>query len=446
MPSSQRTKSRNEVAATTADSPPSALLEVVDNVNLLVVVGSGGVGKTTTSAALGVLGALRGRNTLVLTIDPARRLLQALGLDGGALAPNVPVEVLPRMTAALENPASPFARGACGRLDAMMLDPEIGAEQMVERLLPDASLREEVMGNRIYRALLPALGASPDLVALELLADLHRAGRYDLIVLDTPPTHNTADFLAAGQTFANFINEGVLKWFAKVPARGENQKQSFWSRGSSAAMGVLGRLFGAEILPDIAQFFRSFRDVMPAMRARSEATDALLRADVTRFIAITAPGETSLREAKHLVALLRHETLPFAGFVVNRVLMAPAAFADAAKMADSAAALRERLTAGGMAVEAAHNLSERLVAGAANLHHLDRADAHHIEQLRGFAGKGTFISVVAQMEHDLHTLPQLCALAGSLVVGTGDLDRSASPGGGSDAKPRALDSHSPPQP
>jgi anion-transporting ArsA/GET3 family ATPase len=300
----------------------------------------------------------------------------------------------------------------------MMLDPEIGAEQMVERLLPDPSMRAEVMGNRIYRALLPALGASPDLVALELLADLHRAGTYDLIVLDTPPTHNTADFLAAGQTFANFINEGVLKWFSKVPARGETQKPSLWSRGSSATMSVLGRLFGAEILPDIAQFFRSFRDVMPAMRARSEATDALLRASVTRFVAITAPGETSLREAQHMVALLAKESLPFAGFVVNRVLKAPDAFGDADKMAESAAALRHRLRAGGMAAEAAEALAARLIEGAANLHHLDRADAHHVERLRAFAGKDAFITVVPQMELELHTLPQLAALAAMLVEGT----------------------------
>ncbi|MCB9740802.1 MAG: ArsA family ATPase [Deltaproteobacteria bacterium] len=407
-------------------SSANGLLAAVDSCDLLVAVGAGGVGKTTTSAALGLLGAMRGRRTLVLTIDPARRLLQALGLHDRTLPPNEPVEVLPRMSDALGVGHSPHQHAVLGSLDAMMLDPEIGAEQMVERLLPDPALREEVMGNRIYRALLPALGASPDLVALELLADLHRSKRYDLIVLDTPPTHNTADFLAAGQTFANFINEGVLKWFAKVPAPGENKKPSLWSRGSSAAMGVLGRLFGAEILPDIAQFFRSFRDVMPAMRARSEATDALLRSDVTRFVAVTAPGETSLREAEHMLALLQQEGLPFAGFVVNRVLQAPTVLADQQRVQQSAAALRARLISTGMAeVEAAH-LSARLLEGASRLHHLDRADAAHIERLRRMGGSKRFLTVVPQFEHDIHTLGELRDLSTRLVDGAAeDLDRSA---------------------
>ncbi len=395
----------------------NGLLEAVDRCGLLVAVGSGGVGKTTTSAALGLLGALRGRRTLVLTIDPARRLLQALGQHDRTLPPNEPVEVLPRMAPALLGGASPFETERLGSLDAMMLDPEIGAEQMVERLLPDPSLREEVMGNRIYRALLPALGASPDLVALELLADLHRSGRYELIVLDTPPTHNTADFLAAGQTFANFINEGVLKWFAKVPAPGENKKPSLWSRGSSAAMGVLGRLFGSEVLPDIAQFFRSFRDVMPAMRARSEATDALLRSNVTRFVAGTAPGETSFREAGHMLALLEREGLPFAGFVVNRVLQAPAVLAEPERLAESAVALRGRLVATGMAADEAEHLAARLLEGADRLHHLDRADAQHVDRLRALGGKGSFLTVVPQMEHDIHTLAELRELSTRLVQG-----------------------------
>ncbi len=404
---------------TTASAQTNRLLQCVDEAQLLVAVGSGGVGKTTSAAALGLLGALRGRKTLVLTIDPARRLLQALGLDGDACAPNTALPVLPRLQGALGEAVDgdPWRRGALGSLDAMMLDPELGAEQMVERLLPDPKMRDEVMGNRIYRALLPALGASPDLVALELLAELQRTGRYELIVLDTPPTHNTAEFLQAGQTFANFINEQVLKWFAKVPARDDTSRPGLFARGSSAAMGVLGKLFGAEVLPDIAQFFRSFRDVMPLMRARSEATDALLRSSATRFVAVTAPGETSLREARHMLDLLRREGLPFAGFVVNRVLQVPGALTDPARVERSAEALIARLVRGGMTPEAARHLADRLRDGASRLQNLDAADAAHVTSLRKMAGSGTFLSVVPQMEHDIHTLPELRDLAGRLAAG-----------------------------
>ncbi len=414
------------------------LLESVDRARLLVAVGSGGVGKTTTAAALALLAARRGRKTLVLTIDPARRLLQALGLDGADCVANTPLPVLPRLHQQLlagdSNAAYSLVAPEATALDAMMLDPALGAEQMVERLLPNPALREEVLGNRIYRALLPALGASPDLVALELLAELHRRNQYELIVLDTPPTHNTAEFLQAGQTFAHFINEQVLKWFAKVPARDESSRPGFFSRGSVAAMGVLGRLFGSEVLPDIAQFFRSFRDVMPAMRARSEATDALLRSPATRFIAVTAPGETSLREARHMLALLQREGLPFAGFVVNRVLMLPQSLGDEARVQAVAASLVARLQHSGMEQQAAAHLAERLCDGASKLRDLDQADAAHVRSLRALVGRTSFLSIVPQLEHDIHTLPQLCDLGARMVQGC-DAAAVSAPGPASSAGP-----------
>lgn len=392
-------------------------VDCIDRASLLVAVGAGGVGKTTTAATLGLLCALRGRRTLVLTIDPARRLLQALGLDGQGMAANTALPVLPRMSGALlEAARPPWQQTDTPVLDAMMLDPERGAEEMVERLLPDPSLRDEVMGNRIYRALLPALGASPDLVALDLLAVLHRRGAYDVIVLDTPPTHNTVEFLHAGQTFANFINERVLEWFSKVPAPADKPaRPSIFARGGSAAMGVLGKLFGAEVLPDIAQFFRSFREVMPRMRAQSEATDALLRSDGTRFVAVTAPGETSLREARHLVEVLRGERLPFAGFIVNRVIQTPASLGDGAAVSAASLDLARRLGEAGMAPEGAAHLAERLREGARRLTALDQADAAHVSVLRQTAGREAFVLVVPQREQEIHTLPELVQLASELV-------------------------------
>lgn len=403
-----------------ADSPTNSMLQMLDESKLIICIGSGGVGKTTTSAALALLAALRGRKTLVLTIDPARRLLQALGLHGRDLPANEPLEVLPRMLDALERPApGRFDHGAegAGSLHAMMLDPEIGASVMVERLLPDDTMREQVLGNRIYQALLPALSASPDLVALELIADLHREGRFDLVVLDTPPAHNTMDFLQAGQTFSNFINERALKWFAKVPRKDVEEKRSFFRRGSSVAMSVLGKLFGAEILPDIAEFFDSFRDVMPLMRERNEQTDALMRSNVTRFVAVTAPGGTSLREAYHLRDLLRSEQLPFAGFVVNRVLQAPESLNDEAHLATLSADLERRLQASGVTAEQAQSLVARVQQGAERLQFLDRADRRQVEELAELAGSNAFCAVVPQMEHDIHRLDELRDLATRLVQG-----------------------------
>ena len=388
-----------------AASPTPPLLQLLERTELLVCIGSGGVGKTTTSAALALSAALSGRKTLVLTIDPARRLLQALGLHDNELPPNTPLEVLPKMSEGLGEGA------AEARLDAMMLDPALGASQMVDRLLPDPSLRAEVLGNRVYQALLPALGASPDLVALELLAELHKRGEYDLIVLDTPPAHNTMDFLQAGQTFANFINERVLKWFARVPKRSEAPKRSIFRRGTSVAMNVLGRLFGAEILPDIAEFFTSFRDVMPLMRERSRQTDALMRSDSTRFVAVTAPGATSSREAGHLLDLLKREGLPFAGFVVNRVLDAAPVEPEAMELALKQA--RSQLSQDD-AVDAEEVVTQ-LRAAHERLAHLAAADAAQVQSLRRLAGPKRLCVVVPQLEHDIHVLPELKALGERLT-------------------------------
>ncbi|MCO4760275.1 MAG: hypothetical protein KC502_02150 [Myxococcales bacterium] len=401
-------------------SSPNPLLETLDSSELIICIGSGGVGKTTSSAALALLAALRGRKTLVLTIDPAKRLLQALGLHDDDLPANTPLEVFPRMTSALSHPEpGPFDLGTekAGSLHAMMLDPEQGASLMVERLLPDKSVREEVLANRIYRALLPALSASPDLVALELIADLHRENNFDLIVLDTPPAHNTMDFLQAGQTFSNFINERVLKWFSRVPRKDSAHKRSIFRRGGSVAMSVLGRLFGAEILPDIAEFFYSFREVMPLMRERNEQTDALMRSDVTAFIAVTAPGATSLREAYHLRELLETEGLPFAGFVVNRVLQAPASLSDEETLQQLSEDLQGRLESTGVPTDQAENLAARVREGAKRLHFMDRADRTQVKELRKLAGDHAFCAVVPQMEHDIHVLDELRDLANQLVAG-----------------------------
>jgi len=378
--------------------------------DLLICIGSGGVGKTTTSAALALRAAMSGRKTLVLTIDPARRLLQALGLAGAELRANTPLEVLPKMAAEI----GPRADGA--RLHAMMLDPERGAEEMVARLLDDPELHDEVLGNRIYRALLPALTAAPDYVALELIADLHAGGAYDLVVLDTPPAHNTVDFLEAGSTFSKFINERVIRFFSMVPGATPGRKPGLIARGGNVAMRLLGKLFGSEVLPDIASFFWSFRDVMPRMKERNNATDALLRSNSTRFIAVTAPGETSLREARYVRQLLDDQGLPFAGFVVNRVVLAPEAIGGQDDRELSLRRLRERLLASGVDPADIGRIDAGLREAADGLLAMEKSDQEHIRTLREMLGGRGFCATAPQLEHDIHVLSELDAVAGRLLA------------------------------
>jgi anion-transporting ArsA/GET3 family ATPase len=391
------------------------LHEVLAHDRLMVLCGSGGVGKTTTSAALALTAALQGRKVLVLTIDPARRLLQALGLHDGTHPSNTPLEVLPRMAGALGHPPG------LGTLHAMMLDAELGAVTMIERLLPDPKLRDRVLTNRIYRAFLPTLAASPDYIALELIHNLMEQGIYDLLVLDTPPMHNAVDFLHAGGTLSSFLNERVLKWFSKVPQPGQKSRFSFLQTGASMAMSVLGRLFGTETLPDIAEFFASFQEVLPRLRQRTEATDRMLRAPGTSFLVVTAPGETSLREAWHLHAELREQSMPFAGFVINRVLERPEALTRLEAADPRAEGLAAQLEQAGLP----GSIAERLVHATAQLEHLVAADATQVQTLRALAGAQGFTTVAPQREDELHTLAELRSL-GELLLSAARRDMLAS--------------------
>ena len=390
--------------------------DVLRKARLIVACGSGGVGKTTTSAALALQAAMAGRRVLVLTIDPAQRLWQALGLktdpDGPPHQPNTPLEVLPRLAAQLPQPLPPG-----GSLHAMMLDASVAAEQMVERLLGDAGNRQRVVQNRVYRAFLPTLAASPEYFALELIYTLREKGQFDLMVLDTPPMHNAIDLLHASNTLSSFINDRVLKWFSKIPLPGEKRGFSFLGAGNSMAMSVLGRLFGQDALPDIAQFFAAFQDVLPKLRDRTQATDRMLRAPDTRVLVVTAPGETCLREARHLHAELMEQEMPFAGFVVNRVLVAAKPTPDLGQLPMVAAALQTA----GLSANRAQDAARELLESAEDLQRLADADARHVEALGHLAGAGRVCAVVAQRDGDIHTIAELASL-GAEIAGAHGLD------------------------
>lgn len=402
--------SKSPSPASTSPSPATATLQ---NAKLIVLAGSGGVGKTTSSAALALQAALSGRRVLVLTIDPAQRLLQALGLQGDdparKPAANVPHEVLPKLQHLVPG-AHPD-----GSLHAMMLDAGQGAIAMVERLLPDPVLRDRVLTNRIYKAFLPTLQASPDYMALELLFELSQDPRFDLVVLDTPPMHNALDFLKAGHTLASFINDRVLKWFAKVPQPGAKKSTfgSLFGTGSSMAMSVLGRLFGADALPDIAEFFSSFNEVLPKLKDRALATDAMLRAPTTRFLVVTAPGETSLREARHLFLQLQQHGIQPAGFIVNRMLQVPVELSET----PDHDALTARLIQGGLDPHKAAVMAVRLSLAAERLLHLGRSDLEHLRELQRMVGPRGFCAPVPQREGDVHSLGQLRGLGQTILDG-----------------------------
>jgi anion-transporting ArsA/GET3 family ATPase len=287
------------------------LLERLEGARVVVCAGPGGVGKTTTAAALGLALAGRGRRVAVVTIDPARRLADALGL--GALS-NDPERVAPQRLEAL-------GVGPPGELWACMLDPQRTFDGLIAELSPDAAARERVLQNPLYRQISSAAGGSHEFTAVARLHDLVADPRFDVVVLDTPPSRNALDFLDAPDRIAGFL-EGRAMQALLGQGRG-GLAARIARRGTGMALGALQRLTGVDVVRDLATFFEALGPLTDGLAARAVAVRAILRDERTRFVVVTSPAPIPAAEAVFFREHLREVGMPFSGLVVNRVDVVP---------------------------------------------------------------------------------------------------------------------------
>ncbi len=267
---------------------------------IIVCCGSGGVGKTTTSAALALRAAEQGRTVCVLTIDPARRLAQSMGLTE--------LDNTPRPVAGVQS-----ANGA-GSLDAMMLDMKRTFDEVVERhASPEKA--QQILSNPFYVALSSSFAGTQEYMAMEKLGQLHAEKRYDLIVVDTPPSRSALDFLDAPERLSSLLDGRFLKLLL-MPAKGPAR---LLSAGLGLVTGALNKVLGAQFLTDLQTFIAAFDTLFGGFRQRAEATYSLLQAKETRFVVVAAPEAAAMREASYFVERLAGEHMPLAGLVVNRV-------------------------------------------------------------------------------------------------------------------------------
>ena len=280
--------------------------------DVCIVAGSGGVGKTTTSAAIALGMAARGKRVAVLTIDPARRLANSLGL------------------AELGNEERRVEADVEGELWAMMLDSKRTFDELVGWHAPDAKTRDAVLGNRIYQELSGAVAGSQEYMAMEKLHELHQEGRYDLLVLDTPPTRNALDFLDAPKRLSTFIDSRSLQLFTAPGFFG----LKVLGRGTGLVFSVLKRLTGIDLLEDLSEFFHSFGDMSKGFRERAERVNDLLADSRTAFVLVTSPRRDAIDEAGWFHNRLLDAGMPFAGAVVNRVQPAAESNGDAGDLDD----------------------------------------------------------------------------------------------------------------
>ena len=297
--------------------------------SIVVCCGSGGVGKTTTAASLGVRAAERGRRVCVLTIDPARRLAQSMGLDE--------LDNTPRRVAGVGKND--------GALFAMMLDMKRTFDEIVQQHA-EPERAAQVMKNPVYQTLSSSFAGTQEYMAMEKLGQLHRdgdaGGDWDLIVVDTPPSRSALDFLDAPARLGSFL-DGRLVRILLAPARaGGRTYMKVFGAGFSLVTSALNKLLGAQLLNDLQTLVAGLDSIFGGFRERAERTYALLQAPGTAFIVVAVPETDALREASFFVERLQTDAMPLAGLVLNRVRTTDAPDVSAARAEGAAEELDER--------------------------------------------------------------------------------------------------------
>ena len=366
------------------------LQELLARRRVMVICGTGGVGKTTISATLALGAALSGRRALVMTIDPARRLADALGITGEL---NEPMRI----------DAGP---GCTGTLDAMMLDAKATFDDTVRRFASSPEAAERVLSNEYYQRASATLSGSQEYMAMEKLLEVHASGRWDLVVLDTPPTRNALDFLEAPDRMMRIVEQGAMRWLGA--ARDDSKRFSaaraglrIFGKGKEKLFGVFERFTGSEVVQNLSEFATVFGGLMPGFRARARGVMDLLQSNDTTFLMVASPNRAALSEALYFHDRLTEAVLPFAGFVINRVRELRTS--PGRTPATPWAAGFERRPGDPSwdgALESIWQNHRRRV-------HLAAADRERIEDLRGHCGDDLLYKEVPELDTDVHDLPAL---------------------------------------
>ncbi|KPI11965.1 Anion-transporting ATPase-like domain containing protein [Actinobacteria bacterium OK074] len=298
---------------------------------IVVCCGSGGVGKTTTAAALGLRAAERGRKVVVLTIDPARRLAQSMGIDA--------LDNTPRRVKGIDEEAG-------GELHAMMLDMKRTFDEIVEAHA-DPERAAAILGNPFYQSLSAGFAGTQEYMAMEKLGQLRARHDWDLIVVDTPPSRSALDFLDAPKRLGSFLDGKLIRLLLAPAKVGGRAGMKFLNVGMSMMTGVLGKVLGGQFLKDVQTFVAAMDSMFGGFRTRADATYKLLQAPGTAFLVVAAPERDALREAAYFVERLAAEDMPFAGLVLNRVHGSGAAQLSAERALSAAENLDESVAEDG---------------------------------------------------------------------------------------------------
>jgi anion-transporting ArsA/GET3 family ATPase len=380
---------------------PDTLDQLVMSRRVLVAVGAGGVGKTTTAAALGVAAARRGKRVLCLTIDPARRLAEALGLE--------------RMSGE-EQAVAPelFARAGIpltGSLTAMMLDTKRTFDELVVKHSSSPERAKKLLENRLYKYVSTTLAGTQEYMAMEKLVAVQSDPRFDLVILDTPPTANALDFLDAPGRLAEAIDSAAMRWFVQAFESTGKLSLNLLARSASLVLRSLGKITGGGFLEAMAEFITELNDLFGGFKQRAAMVEASLRSPEVSFVLVTSPAPMSIQEVLFFSERLEEARMPRGAFVVNRFRQPPAS-ADAPPSLDDVAHSIERHR-----LKLEDDAPARLLHAHGDAVKLASLDALHVKALDARAHGKVPIVRVPELASDVHDLKNLGELAETLMRG-----------------------------
>ncbi|HSY22121.1 MAG TPA: ArsA-related P-loop ATPase [Polyangiaceae bacterium] len=381
-----------------------SLEQILTSRRIVVAVGAGGVGKTTTAAALGVAAAAHGRRVLCLTVDPARRLAQALGLERMSSEEQV---IDPARFAATGLPLR-------GSLSAMMLDTKRTFDELVLKYSSTPERAKKLLGNKLYQYVSTSLAGTQEYMAMEKLVAVDREGRFDLIVLDTPPTANALDFLDAPDRLVEALDSQTMRWFIQAFESTGKVSLNLLARSASVILRGLGRITGGGFLESMAEFITELNDLFGGFRQRAQEVEGVLRGPGVTFVLVTSPAPMSIQEVLFFNDRLEQAKLARGAFVVNRFRLPPqtgqtGAAAPTEAVASAAAALRGLpLTNGEPA---------RLVRAYGDAVRLAALDDLHVRSLTRAVSTNVPVVRVPELAGDVHDLAALGNVVRVLMAG-----------------------------
>jgi anion-transporting ArsA/GET3 family ATPase len=375
------------------------LKEIVASHKVVVCVGSGGVGKTTTAAALALHAAMHGRRVLCLTIDPARRLANSLGLtEMRAEEQVVPRELFEKQGVTIT-----------GSLSAMMLDTKQTFDELVRTTASSRERAERILDNRLYQYISTSLAGTQEYMAMEKLHAVRRDPRYDLVVLDTPPTSNALDFLDAPARLSGLVDSPAMRWLTQTVEGERSFSLSLLTKGARIVLAGMSKFTGAGFIEQVAHFVTDFNDLFGGFRKRAEDVASALRSDEVAFVIVTSPAPLAVDEAIFFSERLEASGMPRDAFVVNQVhpLVAEPSEPTSVLEAEAKQTFREGADAPRLVSRMRRALDDARLSAVADRLECDRLEAR--------CGKGTLYVEVPVLDQDVHDIGSLREIASYLV-------------------------------